>query len=206
MRNLSTIYVIIFILLFSGCNIQNSVYSSEHSLGDVKDIKKDSTEPYPTMEADISTQIKYLNAINLARVQEHNCGKYGVKQPTGILLWNNNLYKASYEHSMDMATVNKLTHDGSGTISDWTANILNLARGSHVIERIRNNRYIPKNGMIAENILYISKSISALDAIKLWLKSDGHCANIMNPYFTEFAMSYATDENGGEYWTLDLGG
>ena len=206
MRNLSVIYVIISILLFSGCNVESLSYSSEKSLGDVKDIKKDSTEPYPTMDAYISTQIKYLNAINLARAQKHNCGKYGVKQATGILLWNNNLYKASYEHSTDMATVNKLSHDGSGTSSDWTANILNLNRGSHVIERIKNNRYIPKNGMIAENILYISKSISAIDAVELWLKSDGHCANIMNPNFTEFGMAYATDEHGGEYWTIDLGG
>ena len=206
MRNLSVIYVIMSILLISGCNIQNSGFSSEKSLGDVKDIKKDSTEPYPTMEAYISTQIKYLNAINLARAQEHNCGKYGIKQPAGILLWNNNLYKAAYEHSIDMATVNKLSHDGSGTTSDWTANILNLNRGSHVIDRIKNNRYMPENGMIAENILYTSESISALDAVKLWLKSDAHCANIMNPDFTEFGMVYATDDNGGEYWTIDLGG
>ena len=60
--------------------------------------------------------------------------------------------------------------------------------------------------MIAENILYTSQSISALDAVKLWLKSDAHCANIMNPNFAEFGMTYTTDENGGEYWTIDLGG
>ena len=41
-----------------------------------------------------------------------------------------------------------------------------------------------------------------------WLDSPGHCANIMNPAFTEMGAAYrgrsARDENRTAYWTQEF--
>lgn len=40
-----------------------------------------------------------------------------------------------------------------------------------------------------------------------WLASPGHCANLMNPMFTEVGAAYATATNAdyGVYWTMLFG-
>ncbi|HBZ93014.1 MAG TPA: hypothetical protein DEO91_04725, partial [Pseudomonas sp.] len=41
-----------------------------------------------------------------------------------------------------------------------------------------------------------------------WLASPGHCANIMNPAFSELGAAYANDpqSDAGIYWTALFGG
>ena len=41
-----------------------------------------------------------------------------------------------------------------------------------------------------------------------WLASSGHCANIMNPEFSELGAAYANDpqSDAGIYWTALFGG
>jgi len=48
---------------------------------------------------------------------------------------------------------------------------------------------------------------SAEQVVAGWLASPGHCANIMNPGFTEMGAAYATSEGGaaGSYWTQVFG-
>ncbi|SFV67217.1 hypothetical protein MNB_SV-13-1015 [hydrothermal vent metagenome] len=40
-----------------------------------------------------------------------------------------------------------------------------------------------------------------------WLKSDSHCANLMNPNFTELGMAMIKDESTKyiHYWTQNFG-
>jgi len=40
-----------------------------------------------------------------------------------------------------------------------------------------------------------------------WLASPGHCANLMNPMFTQVGAAYATDARSDEgvYWTMLFG-
>ena len=41
--------------------------------------------------------------------------------------------------------------------------------------------------------------------VKAWLKSPGHCRNIMKANYTELGVGYATGGYYGTYWTQDFG-
>jgi uncharacterized protein YkwD len=45
------------------------------------------------------------------------------------------------------------------------------------------------------------------DAMAAWLKSPEHCANLMEPAFTDMGVAYAVDPNSdmGVYWTQTFG-
>ena len=47
---------------------------------------------------------------------------------------------------------------------------------------------------------------TVLSVMEGWLKSPGHCANIMSPYFREIGAAKAVNLNSTyhTYWTLDL--
>jgi uncharacterized protein YkwD len=38
-----------------------------------------------------------------------------------------------------------------------------------------------------------------------WMGSDGHCANIMNPSFTEIGVGYYPGGQWGHLWTQNFG-
>ena len=44
-------------------------------------------------------------------------------------------------------------------------------------------------------------------AMQSWLASPGHCANLMNPMFTQVGAAYATNTRSdlGIYWTMVFG-
>jgi len=156
----------------------------------------------------IETRIKkiYLDAINQKRSQNQNCGTSGTKPAVGPLVWNDTLYKSAYEHSEDLAESGTFSHDGSGTVSDWTAQVQKLGKGSSVKERIENNGYTNwKN--IGENITAGTGRDTAEKAMTAWMKSDGHCANIMNANYTEVGMAYfeKIDTKYKHYWTQNFG-
>jgi uncharacterized protein YkwD len=45
------------------------------------------------------------------------------------------------------------------------------------------------------------------DAVAGWIKSPPHCANLMNPAYTEMGVAFAADRNSelGVYWAQDFG-
>ena len=45
------------------------------------------------------------------------------------------------------------------------------------------------------------------DAVAGWIKNPGHCANLMNPAFTEMGVAFAVDPRSemGVYWTQAFG-
>ena len=138
----------------------------------------------PTISA--NDKQAYLKAVNDARATGRNCGAtyYPAVPP---LEWSNALYGASYEHSDDMASTNILTHDGSGTDSDWTAQVLDLDRGSNMQERGANNGY--DGGYIGENAAMLGADNSLGYVMRGWLASEGHCLNIMRAEHTHFGMA-----------------
>lgn len=150
------------------------------------------------------TKQSYLDAINKARGTGRTCEGEGYFGATSALSWNDNLYKASIEHSQDMATSNTFSHTGSNTSSDLSAKALNLGRGSSMSDRIDYNGYTNwKNA--GENIAAGNSTLEA--TINQWLTSGGHCANIMNPNFTEVGMSHAENSSSSyrHYWTQTFG-
>lgn len=151
-----------------------------------------------------ATKQAYLEAINVARGNIQSCGAYGDYDATNSVTWNNALYKAAYEHSYDLANSNTFSHTGSNTQYDITAQQQSLNQGSSFSQRMENNGYINWT-TIGENISAGYSTVQAV--VDGWLASDGHCANMMNPNFTEvgLALVYKADTQYKYYWTQNFG-
>ena len=147
----------------------------------------------------------FLDAINAARADTQDCGDQGVFQPAPALTWNDKLGNAAYEHSNDMAKSDTFSHDGSGTATDITAQAEKLGRGSHFTERIDHHGYTQWR-TVGENIAAGYRN--AEDVVTAWIKSPHHCANLMNPKFSEVGMALVIEDDSKyyQYWTQEFGG
>lgn len=132
---------------------------------------------------------KLLEQINAARAQARQCGgqAFAAAAP---LAWNAELGSAAEAHSRAMANGNFFAHQGrDGRTPGDRAELAGYA-----------------GGQIGENIA------AALDTpakvVEGWLASPGHCANLMNPQFSELGGAYASDpqSDAGIYWTALFGG
>ncbi|MGN9466101.1 CAP domain-containing protein [Pseudomonas syringae] len=129
-----------------------------------------------------------LAQVNAARAKPRMCGKrpFPSARP---LSWNTTLETAAQEHSQSMASENYFTHRGFDNDSP--------------ADRARAAGYGGRQ--IGENIA--AGQSTASKAMASWLASPGHCANLMNPMFTEVGAAYATATNAdyGVYWTMLFG-
>jgi len=149
-----------------------------------------------------SLKQEYLDAINSARAVTQDCGEKGVKPAVDALVWSDKLHHAAVEHSYDMVVSGQFTHSGSGTSSDRTATNTELGRGSSSSERITYNGY--EWSYAGENIA--AGVETAEEVIQMWLASDGHCSNLMNPNFKDVGMAMVEDANADYvyYWTQNF--
>ncbi|WP_024673112.1 CAP domain-containing protein [Pseudomonas syringae] len=129
-----------------------------------------------------------LAQVNAARAKPRMCGKrpFPSARP---LSWNATLEIAAQGHSQSMASENYFTHRGFDNDSP--------------ADRARAAGYSGRQ--IGENIA--AGQSSASKAMASWLASPGHCANLMNPMFTEVGAAYATETHTdyGVYWTMLFG-
>jgi len=130
-----------------------------------------------------------LDGVNAARARPRSCGghNYPAAPP---LRWNGALGEAALAHSRDMATKRYFNHQAGD--------------GSQVSQRASRAGYTWRR--IGENIAFGQRTPQ--DAVASWLDSPGHCANIMNPGFTEMGAAYGlTPERqaGVIYWTQVFG-
>ncbi|MEA1953993.1 MAG: CAP domain-containing protein [Campylobacterota bacterium] len=166
-----------------------------------------SGEEYKTpyrYDKDKTVNKRYLHAINKMRSKSRNCGKYGVCKATTPLRWSDKLYGAASEHSKDMAKHNLRRHAGSGKSTDITGR--KNGRASKTSERYKSHGYTySKAFALAENVGAGQKSI--IEIMKAWMKSPGHCANIMSANFREMGLAKADNHKSKykTYWTLNLG-
>jgi uncharacterized protein YkwD len=129
-----------------------------------------------------------LAQVNAARAKSRMCGRqrYPAARP---LSWNPALGAAAQGHSKAMAYGNYFAHrdpDGDGPA-----------------DRARAVGY--RGRQIGENIA--AGQSSPGKAMAGWLASPGHCANLMNPMFTQVGAAYAADARSDEgvYWTMMFG-
>ena len=123
------------------------------------------------------SQTKMLRLVNEARQKGRYCGPTWYKAAPP-LKWNDKLEQAAKEHCKDMSDKDHLSHTGSS--------------GKKVDERIYDQRYFWR--ACGENVAY--GLLYEEEVMKEWLKSPGHCANIMNPAYAEMG-AWKT----GLYWT-----
>jgi uncharacterized protein YkwD len=131
---------------------------------------------------------KLLEMINSARGQPRQCGakSYAATTP---LTWNATLAGAAESHTRAMANQNFLDHvDRDGRTPGDRAELAGYA------------------GQVSgENIA--AGQDTARKVVDGWLASPGHCANLMNPQYSELGAAYAVDpkSDAGIYWTVMFG-
>lgn len=118
-----------------------------------------------------------LHRVNTARASGRHCGsqRFGSAAP---LTWNDALQAAAQRQSNDMARHDHFSHTGTD--------------GSTLAERVDGAGYLWRT--IGENIAFNQRTVA--EVMDGWLDSPGHCANIMNPAFTEMGAAITAF-----YWT-----
>jgi uncharacterized protein YkwD len=131
---------------------------------------------------------RVLDLVNQARSAPRYCGNRAFNAARPVR-WNASLAEASRLHSEDMARWNYFSHSGRN--------------GSDPGQRVERAGY--RYRATAENIA--AGQMKPEDAVAGWIKSPGHCANLMNPAYTEMGAAFAINAQSemGVYWTQDFG-
>lgn len=154
---------------------------------DLQDFVDQVTESSAPCQAETQLQAEALARINEARAQARQCGNQSFPAAPP-LAWHGLIYQAALTHSEDMARHNFFSHTGSdGSDPGIRLNTAGYAWRSH-----------------GENIGAGYASVES--AVRGWLNSPGHCANIMNAALSEMGLACATStlSQYGSYWTLLL--
>jgi uncharacterized protein YkwD len=130
-----------------------------------------------------------LAGVNQARVRGRDCGSAGNFPAAAPLIWNNLLAQAAQRQSHDMAANGFSGHTGSD--------------GSSLADRVTATGY--SWTAIGETIAAGYDNADAV--LQAWLRSPGHCANLMNPSFQEMGAGKAVNQSSayGTYWTQVFG-
>lgn len=143
--------------------------------------------PPAAAEAD-EVQARVLALVNEARSRPQRCGDKSFA-PAPPLRLNPTLYGIASTHVADMARNNYFSHTGRD--------------GSTVDSRATRAGYPWR--AIGENIA--AGQVNADAAVRGWIKSPGHCANIMSPAFSEMGAAFVVNKqsNQGIYWAQVFG-
>lgn len=142
--------------------------------------------PSPSPGGGSSVEQRVFELTNQARRVGRSCGGvYYAAAPA--LTWNNQLGNAARGHAADMVRQNYFDH----TSRD----------GRSFVDRIVNAGY-SRNCAAAENIAGNSNPDATVDG---WIKSPGHCANMMNKDFKAIGVGQATGGTYGAYWVQNFG-
>lgn len=148
------------------------------------------TQPAPSVG--LSAQAagrRVLDLVNQARATPRYCGNQSFNSARP-LHWSDALAEASRLHSEDMARNNYFSHRGRD--------------GSGLAQRVERAGYRYRTS--GENIA-AGGHLSPEDAVARWIKSPGHCANLMSPAFSDMGAAYAVNPASelGVYWTQVFG-
>jgi len=129
---------------------------------------------------------------NEVRAEGANCDSMGMFGPTTPLTMQPALRCAARMHSKDMVDQDYFDHTGLD--------------GRSPFDRMGEAGY--SGGLMGENIAWGQRSPQ--EVVDGWVDSDGHCANIMNPGFSELGVGYyfATGSNAWNathMWTQNFG-
>ena len=144
-------------------------------------------DSYRCEEFDV-TKERMLSLINRARMSSRNCG-YKIYTQAGPVSWNPTLARAALDHSVDMATENFVSHNGSD--------------GKEVSDRVE---------AVGYSWITVGENISAgrensQEVVAAWLQSPVHCEIIMTQSFTEIgaACFHNKDTKYKTFWTVVFG-
>ena len=124
-----------------------------------------------------------LSLVNKHRLAGATCGGDRFSA-TSALQWDDALAKAALSHSNDMQSNGYFSHKGRN--------------GSNFSERVNDAGF--EGSPVGENIANGYSSEEAV--IDDWVKSEGHCRNIMNGNATHIGVARSDKE---AFWTMVLG-
>lgn len=127
-----------------------------------------------------------LRLANIARGTARTCGssRYKAARP---LRSDSTLARVATAHSKDMANHDYFSHESR----DGTSPFQRLKRAGYRYDRA------------GENI--VAGFPTPASVVRAWLKSPGHCKNLMNRGYVELGVGFATGGTYGTYWTQDFG-
>jgi uncharacterized protein YkwD len=150
-------------------------------------------EPSPIVVAPApgpsASEVEVLTLTNAYRARGAVCGDQSFG-PAPPLAPNAALDTAARAHSADMGLRRYFDH---GDPDGHSASARISAAGF-------------RGGFTGENIY--GGPPTARDVVDGWMRSPGHCANIMNPRYTSLGVGHAHVDGSplGDYWTQDFGG
>ena len=144
------------------------------------DVANIEPQPEPVNVYNVN-QAELVKLVNNYRTAGCVCGTKTMP-PVPAIKWNNKLADAALAHSKDMKANNYFSHSG--------------LNGSSVGTRVTQAGYIWS--MVAENIAMGYKNETAV--MDGWIKSPGHCENIMRNGVMEMGVG-----RDGDYWTKVFG-
>ncbi len=133
-------------------------------------------------------QARVLALVNQARAQPRRCGNESFAAAAPVQL-NATLQTIAAAHAVDMARYSYFSHTGRD--------------GAGVDDRASRAGYPWR--AIGENIA--AGQMQADAAVQGWIKSPGHCANLMAPAYTEMGAAFAVNvgSSAGIYWVQVFG-
>ena len=131
---------------------------------------------------------RVLALVNQARAQPRTCGNRAFNPAPPVAL-DAALGRAAAVHAQSMAQFGYLEHEGRD--------------GSSPADRASRAGYRWRS--IGENVAMGQTTPEKV--VQDWLRSPEHCANIMEPRFTEMGVAFAvnTASEGGIYWAQSFG-
>ncbi|MVN85247.1 CAP domain-containing protein [Deinococcus sp. HMF7620] len=142
--------------------------------------------PTPTPPPAPGFAQRVLDLTNAARATGATCGATAYAAAPALTL-NAQLSQAAQGHASDMAAQNYFSH----TSKD----------GRTFSQRITAAGYAWRT--VAENIA--AGQATPESVVAGWLKSEGHCKNIMSASYKELGVGYAQGGSYGHYWVQDFG-
>jgi len=139
----------------------------------------------PPLSAEAQDTLRRVNAYRAAGA---TCGSERF-EPAPPLAWNTKLEQAAAAHARDMAARRTMSHSGGD--------------GSGMSERVGRVGY--NWGALGENVSAGYKSVA--EGLEGWMKSPGHCSNLMGAQFREVGVGAANapGDTYGWYRAMVLG-
>ena len=152
-------------------------------------IKRPAPRPTPSQRPSISTfESRVLELVNRERARGGDCGGRSF-EPSHPLRAQVQLAKAAQRHAHAMAEEHFFDHKGT--------------RGDTPKSRIDDSGY--QGRAWGENIAAGQRSPESV--VRAWMKSPGHCRNILNPLFHELGVSFTFEARSPykTYWVQAFG-
>jgi uncharacterized protein YkwD len=129
----------------------------------------------------------FLDRINAVRQNGCKCG-ITYMPPAPPLAWNTELEQAAQAHAEDMYKRNYFSHISKNGLTPQDR----IIKAGYTFKGY-------KSFAAGENIAQGQQQID--EVMTGWIKSEGHCKNLMNPAFKEVGVAVDHD-----YWVQDFGG